>query len=174
MLLLLPLLMLPLDAQPITQEQAWKSNRILPPWFVYELPATKERQPPLRLEKRPAPRGVPGATVEVVATVEQVRKERFQAFQFEVAPLVFQAFQIGASSPYTAEMLSEFMGMTADSFRPPTIPSVFYNATVPYWVQQGWDGPLTGLGHQRSTWSWGLSGQINDLHRPLIPGPVKR
>lgn len=155
-------------------EADWVAVRILPPWFVYEIPAVKEQRPPLRLKNDPAPRGVPGATVEVVASVEQVRKERFEMLQVELAPLVFQAFRIGAASPYTAEMLAEFMSMTADSLRPPTIPSVFYNATVPYWVQQGWDGPLTGLGYQRTTWSWGLSGQIHDAQRPLIPGPVKR
>lgn len=165
---------LPLEAQPVVLDRDWQSGRVLPPWFVYEIPASKAQQPPLRLQRGPAPRGVPGATVEVVATAEQLRKERFETFQVELAPLVFQAFRIGAANSYTGEMLAEFMTMTADSLRPPTIPSVFYNATVPYWVQQGWEGPLTGLGYQRSTWSWGLSGQIHDPHRPLIPGPVKR
>lgn len=171
---LLLLAALPVGAQPVAQDQDWRESRVLPPWFVYEFPAGKHQQHPLRLKKGQASQGIPGATVEVVATVEQVRKERFEAFQLEMAPLVFHAYRIGASSPYTAQMLSEFMGMTADSLRPPTIPSVFYNATVPYWVQQGWDGPLSGLGYQRATWSWGLSGQVHDPHRPLIPGPVKR
>ncbi|OQA38231.1 MAG: hypothetical protein BWY56_00288 [Acidobacteria bacterium ADurb.Bin340] len=172
--ILLLLVALPLKSQAASLEPDWRTVRVLPPWFVYEVPVAGDPQKPLRLRKGAGPRGIPEATVEVVATAERARQERFEMLQVELAPLVTRAFQIGASSPFTGEMLSEFMSMTADSLRPPTVPAVFYNATVPYWVQQGWDGPLAGLGYQRSIWSWGLSSQIHDPHRPLIPGPVKR
>jgi len=58
------------------------------------------------------------------------------------APVLAKSFQMGWQSPYTGQMLAEFMTMTAANLRAPSIPSVWYNGLVPYWVQQGWGGPL--------------------------------
>ncbi len=94
---------------------------------------------PAKLPKRAArSRAMPGATVEVVDWFVDAQKERVRELNATWAPVLARSFQMGWHSPYTAEMLSEFMGMHGTDFRPPTIPSVFYNGLVPYWVQQGW------------------------------------
>jgi hypothetical protein len=83
-------------------------------------------------------RRLPGATVVVVDRVQDERSERFLDLTAAWAPVLSRSFQVGWQSPYTAEMLSEFMGMSGTNFHPPSIPSVWYNGLVPYWVQQGW------------------------------------
>ena len=83
-------------------------------------------------------RVMPGTTVEVVDWFVDAQKERVRELNAAWAPVLARSFQMGWRSPYTAEMLSEFMGMHGADFRPPTIPSVFYNGLIPYWVQQGW------------------------------------
>ena len=87
-------------------------------------------------------RGLPGATVIVYDQFLDERKDRFVALNAAWAPVLARSFQMGWQSPYTAQMLSEFMTMSGVNFHPPTIPSVWYNALIPYWVQQGWRSPL--------------------------------
>ena len=47
---LFPLVAVTLAAQPAVQDQDWKTLRILPPWFVYEMPLGKEAKQPVRLK----------------------------------------------------------------------------------------------------------------------------
>ncbi len=92
-----------------------------------------------KLPKRTArTRAMPGATVEVVDWFVDAQKERVLELNAAWAPVLARSFQMGWRSPYTAQMLSEFMSMHGADFRPPSIPSVFYNGLIPYWVQQGW------------------------------------
>lgn len=127
----------------------------------------------LRMSRARATRAVPGATVEVVDQLEEVRKEQFLAFQAYLAPLAFDAFRLGEGSDIAAQMLAEFMTMRAENLRPPSLPSVFYNAQVPYWVQQGWKGPY-GSGSLVGGWLSMGSSPVLDVDRPLIPYPGRR
>jgi len=89
-------------------------------------------------------RAMPGATVEVLDWFVDAQKERVLELNAAWAPVLARSFQMGWRSPYTAQMLSEFMSMHGADFRPPTSPSVFYNGLVPYWVQQGWGSASGG------------------------------
>ena len=95
---------------------------------------------------------IPGATVVVTDRFLDEHKERVRELNATWAPVLAHAFQAGWESPYTSQMLGEFMGMTAADLRPPTVPSVFYNNLVPYWVRKGWESP-TGLSMGSSTTS---------------------
>lgn len=81
---------------------------------------------------------ISGATVVVADRFLDEAQERVLELNTTWAPVLAQAFKLGWQSPYTAEMLSEFMGMHGTNFHPPSIPSVWYNGLMPYWVQQGW------------------------------------
>jgi len=97
-----------------------------------------EKQP---LNGRKRGRGVPGATVVVVDSFLEIHRERVMELNAAAAPMAARAFRVGEGSSITRQMLSEFMGMYGSNFRPPSLPSVWYNGLVPYWVQQGWSSP---------------------------------
>ena len=115
-------------------------------------------------------RSMPGATVEVVDWFVDAQKERVLELNAKWAPVLARSFQQGWQSPYTGQMLSEFMGMHGADFHPPTVPSVFYNGLIPYWVQQGWDSPLGSPGFHMG--SSGISVNVNaePRHMMLYPG----
>ncbi len=108
-------------------------------------------------------RAMPGATVEVVDWFVDAQKERVLELNAAWAPVLARSFQMGWRSPYTAQMLSEFMSMHGANFRPPTIPSVFYNGLIPYWVQQGW-GSAAGASSLR------VNVNAEPRHMMLYPG----
>jgi len=104
----------------------------------------------------------PGATVEVVERFLDERKERALEFNATWAPVLARSFQLGWDNSYGYQVLGEFMSMTAADLRPPTIPSVFYNGLIPYWVQQGW-------GSQR-----GIQVTVSESPRPIMLYPGRR
>ncbi len=109
-------------------------------------------------------RGTPGATVEVVERFFDERQERILDFKATWKPVLARSFQLGWQSSYTGEMLSEFMTMTAANLGPLSVPSVWYNGLIPYWVQQGWDSSMGSRVSITSTPS----------DRPMILYPKKR
>ena len=96
-----------------------------------------ERQPVKVVRRKPS-RAILGATVEVVERYYNLHQERVHELNAAMAPIMVRAFQIGELSSTGAQMLSEFMAMSGSNFHPPSIPSVWYNGLIPYWVQQGW------------------------------------
>ena len=85
---------------------------------------------------------MPGTTVEVVDRFLDDHQERVLELNASWAPILVRSYQMGWQSSCTAQMLGEFMTMTAADLRPPSVPSVWYNGLIPYWVQQGWKSPL--------------------------------
>jgi len=83
---------------------------------------------------------MPGATVEVVDSLFEMHKDRVRELNLRFTPVMVSAFRVGEGSSITAQMLSEFMSMHGANFHPPTLPLVWYNGLIPYWVQQGWSG----------------------------------
>jgi len=80
--------------------------------------------------------------VEVVDRFLEDHQERVLELNASWAPILVRSFQMGWQSSCTAQMLGEFMTMTAADLRPSSVPSVWYNGLIPYWVQQGWKSPL--------------------------------
>ncbi len=113
-------------------------------------------------------RGIPGATVEVVERFLDERQERVLELNTTWAPILARSFQMGWQSPYTSQLLGEFMTMTAANLRPPTVPPVFYNCLIPYWVQQGWDSSLGSSAGSRVV----ITNTSSD--RPMILYPGRR
>ena len=73
----------------------------------------------------------PGITVEVTDRLDPVMAERARTFRAETLPALRYAFSVGWHSPYTGEMLAEFMAMDPANTRPPSIPRVWYNCIRP-------------------------------------------
>lgn len=132
------------EAAPVPQPLSWELVFAVPgPDFVsghWQDWVTASKLPKRGTRIRP----MPGATVEVVDWFVDAQKERVLELNAAWAPVLARSFQMGWRSPYTAQMLSEFMGMHGANFHPPTIPSVFYNGLIPYWVQQGWGSASGG------------------------------
>ncbi len=93
-------------------------------------------KPALTHSSRRWVRGIPGATVEVVDSLFSMHQDRVRELNLAFAPVMVHSFRIGEASSITSQMLSEFMAMHGANFQPPTIPSVWYNGLIPYWVQQ--------------------------------------
>ena len=120
----------------------WAWTLLLPPrgleggdWHSWV--ASDQRTP-----RKGGRRGMPGTTVEVVDRFLDDHQERVLELNASWAPILVRSFQMGWQSSCTAQMLGEFMTMTAADLRPPSVPSVWYNGLIPYWVQQGWKSPL--------------------------------
>lgn len=112
---------------------------------------------------KPRARKIPGATVVVVDRFLDERQERALELNTSWAPVLARSFQLGWQSPYGAQVLGEFMGMTAANMRAPSIPSVFYNCLIPYWVQQeGWES------------STGIKVTATSSPKPMILYPGRR
>lgn len=85
-----------------------------------------------------APRSA-SATVEVVGALEDAEAVRMYSFVTNLRPALARAFRAGEGSPYTGQMLAEFMSMHGSDFRPPTVPAVFYNCMIPSELKNsGW------------------------------------
>lgn len=79
------------------------------------------------------------ATVEVVGALEDAEAVRMYSFVTTLKPALARAFRMGEGAPYTGQMLAEFMSMHGSDFRPPTVPSVFYNCMIPSELKNsGW------------------------------------
>jgi len=79
------------------------------------------------------------ATVEVVGALEDAEAVRMYSFVTQLRPALARAFRMGEGAPYTGQMLAEFMSMHGSDFRPPTVPSVFYNCMIPSELKNsGW------------------------------------
>jgi len=79
-----------------------------------------------------------------VDSLFSIHQDRVRELNLAFTPVMVQSFRIGEASSITSQMLSEFMAMHGANFQPPTIPSVWYNGLIPYWVQQGWGSASGG------------------------------
>jgi hypothetical protein len=169
----------PLVASVQPQGFAWEWSIVLPmrEWGGGDWRAwVASEQAPRRAGRV---RGVPGATVEVVDRFLDERRERILELNTTWAPALARSFQLGWRSSYTAQILSEFMGMTAANLRPPSVPSVFYNGLIPYWVLQGWESPAGATaGSSPGFWAGSSTGRVvisnTPSDRPMILYPGKR
>lgn len=114
----------------------------------------------------PPPKGklrrIPGATVEVVDRVIDLRRDQVLELNASIAPVLVSSFLMGERSSVTSQMLTEFMSMHGSNFHPPTLPSVWYNGLIPYWVQQGWSSAS------------GVTVRTNSEVRPVMLYPGRR
>lgn len=127
-----PVAALPLAAlvdlrpQPAQEEGAWRIP--LASAIFWTRPAA---QPHRARALGRGSRIEPGITVEVTDRLDPVMAERARAFRAATLPALQYAFSVGWHCSYTAQMLAEYMSMTAANVRPPSIPSVWYNCMRP-------------------------------------------